>query len=89
VPFEKQVEVYGATEAKRRLSVLTVRKSTRNYNNRKRYMPGTVFKYKGKRYVLAGQRSNGQYFIPVGQPEVNIPVSKAQIIKSNAGLVYI
>ena len=87
--YEQQVKTYGIKEANRKRSVLTVRKSTRNYNNRKRYMPGTVFKYKGKRYVLAGQRSNGQYFIPVGYPEVNIPASKAQVIKSNTGLVYI
>lgn len=52
--------MYGKEEAGRIRSCLTVQKSKRYYNTPGRMMPGTVFEYAGKRYVLIGQRTNGQ-----------------------------
>jgi len=58
--FISMTEKYGREEAERMRSRLTVQKSKRYYNTPGRMMPGTVFKYAGKRYVLTGQRTNGQ-----------------------------
>ena len=58
--FISMTEKYGREEAERMCSRLTVQKSKRYYNTPGRMMPGTVFEYAGKRYVLTGQRTNGQ-----------------------------
>ena len=63
----------GEKEAMRLLSKLEVSKSQRRYNNLERHLPGSVFLYKGKRYVMQGQRTNGNYLIPVGHADWNLP----------------
>ena len=68
---------------------LTVKKSQRYYNSSNRIMPGAVFYYGGKRYVMSGQLANGYYFRAVGEGKRNFPVAKCKIVLQNTGLVYV
>lgn len=68
--------------------VMEVSKSTRYYNSEGRCMPGTVFYYKGRRYVLSGQHSYGAYFRAVGCGKKNFPARDCRLVGSG-GLVYI
>ena len=86
--FEKMVQKYGIREAERLRSRLTVKKSIRYYNNRNRVMPGTVFRFKGRRHVMTGQHSNGRYYRAYGCGDQNFSSRKARIICQNEGLVY-
>ena len=70
-------------------SRLTVKISQRRYNNLERMLPGAVFLYKGKRYVMKGQHSNGKYLRAVGDGKTNYPVKECRIGKRNQGLVFI
>ena len=81
--------MYGKEEAGRIRSCLTVQKSKRYYNTPGRMMPGTVFEYAGKRYVLTGQRTNGQYYLAYGQEKKNIQAKKVRVLRPNARLVYV
>lgn len=67
---------------------LTVQKSIRRYNTKGRMLPGTVFIYKGKRHVMSGQLSNGQYLRAVGDTKTNYPAKECRMIQCG-GLVYI
>lgn len=60
--YQKQADLYGRKEAERLRSQLKVIKSYRRYNDPDRVMPGTVFLFRGKRYVLQGRITNGAYF---------------------------
>ncbi len=80
---------YGKAEARRMQSHMTVSKSKRYYNNPDRIMPGTVFMYGGKRYVLSGQLSNGAYYRACGFGGKNFPAKDCVIAQQNAGLVYL
>ena len=71
------------------ISRLTVKKSRRYYNTPGRVMPGTEVLYEGKRYVVTGQLSGGQYFRAYGQGKKNIPAKDCRIIRKNTGLVYV
>ena len=71
--FDSVAKEKGEKEAMRLLSKLEVSKSQRRYNNLERHLPGSVFLYKGKRYVMQGQRTNGNYLIPVGHADWNLP----------------
>ena len=87
--FISMTEKYGKEEAEWMRSRLTVQKSKRYYNTPGRMMPGTVFEYAGKRYVLTGQRTRGQYYLAYGQEKKNIQAKKVRVLKPNAGLVYV
>lgn len=78
--FGKLAEEKGAGYAELQRSRLEAVPSYRRLNNLERPLPGTVFLYKGKRFVMQGQRTNGKYFIPVGDPERNIPKRDVRII---------
>ena len=71
------------------ISALTVKKSTRYYNDRGRMMPGAEFFYEGKRYIMTGQLAHGRYLRAAGEGNRNFPVSKCRVIKQNRGIVYI
>ena len=87
--YQKQVQLHGQKEADRMRSRLTVKISQRRYNNLERMLPGAVFLYKGKRYVMKGQHSNGKYLRAVGDGKTNYPVKECRIGKRNQGLVFI
>ena len=69
-------------------SQLEVTKSYRRYNDPDRLMPGAVFLFRGKRYVLQGRITNGAYFKAVGEPKMNIPARDCRILKQNEDLVF-
>ena len=53
-------------------------------------MPGAVFMYKGRRYIMSGQLSGGTYLRAVGVPgKKNFPVKQCDVVAENAGLVYL
>ena len=87
--YEKQVAKFGEEKAKELLKQLDVTKSTRYYNTENRLMPGAVFEYEGKRLVLSGQLSGGQYYRAVGDSKTNYPAKKCRILTQNTGLVYL
>ena len=87
--FEEQVQLYGSKEAERMRSHLTVKKSRRSYNNLKRVKPGSVFLYNGKRYVVSGQLSGGQYYRAVNDPKTNYPAKNCIFVQQNVGLTYL
>lgn len=87
--YNKQIALQGKRKAECMLSRLTVKKSKRHYNDPIRILPGAVFIYNGKRYVLSGRLSNGKYFRAVGDSKTNYPVGKCRIVKQNEGLVFI
>lgn len=87
--YEEMVQKFGMTQAEKLRSGLTVQKSTRYYNRKERMMPGTVFRYNKKRYVLTGQLTGGAYYRAYGQERRNFPAGKVQVLQKNAGLVYV
>ena len=87
--FADMVKVHGTQEAECMRSRLSVKKSTRHYNTKWRVMPGAVFQYCGKRYVMTGQISEGLYYRAYGCGDQNFPSRKARIIQQNGGLVYV
>mgnify|MGYP002580088834 CR=1 FL=1 len=87
--YQKQVQLHGQKEAGRMRSRLTVKISQRRYNNPERMLPGAVFLYKGKRYVMKGQHCNGVYLQAVGMGSRDFPVKECTIIKRNQGLVFL
>lgn len=84
--YEKQVKVVGKKQADRLLSKVTVKKSTRSYNDTKHLMPGTVFYYNGERHVMYGQLTNGKYLR--ADTKYNYPAKDCKVVKSN-GLVFL
>ena len=70
---------------KQDVSKLTVKKSTRRYNDTKRLMPGALVRHKNKIFVKVGQITGGQYFRHNGK---NIPSKDCEILQHNVGLVY-
>lgn len=87
--YQKQVGLYGRKEAERLRSRLEVTKSYRRYNDPGRLMPGAVFLFRGKRYVLQSRITNGAYFKAVGEPKMNISARDCKILKQNEGLVFL
>ena len=87
--FENMVLKYGRPKAETMRSRLSVTKSTRHYNREDRILPGAVFMYAGREYVLQGQLSNGAYYRAVGMGTINYPAEKCQVVAQNTGLVYI
>ena len=78
--FDSVAKEKGEKEAVCFLSKLEVSKSQRRYNNLERHLPGSVFLYKGKRYVMQGQRTNGKYLIPVGHADWNLPRKQCKFV---------
>lgn len=86
---QRQVTEIGQAETDKLLSLLTVKKSTRFYNDKYRVMPGAVFYYQGERHILSGQLTGGRYLRAYGDTKTNYPASKCRIVKHNEGLVFI
>ncbi len=78
----------GYIQARKILSILTVKKSTRAYNNLNRILPGAIFIYNSKRYILSGNRAKNLYFRAYGYGTKDFLVRKCIIIKRKS-LVYI
>lgn len=87
--FVNMVKIHGIKEAEHMRSRLSVKKSTRYYNTKERIMPGAVFQYCGKRYVMTGQISGGSYYRAYGCENQNFSSRKIRIIQQNRGLVYV
>lgn len=87
--MRRWLEKFGTARAETLRSCLTVQKSTRYYNSKDRLLPGTVFRYNKKRYVLTGQLTGGAYYRAYGQEKRNFPARKVQVLQKNAGLVYV
>jgi len=87
--FADMVKVHGIREAERMRSRLSVKKSARHYNTKGRVMPGTVFQYHSKRYVMTRQISRGLYYYAYGCGDQNFSSRKVKIIQQNGGLVYV
>ena len=86
--YADMVKEHGRTQADAMRSRLTAIKSTRYYNTPRRIMPGTVFLYEGKRYVMTGQITNGKYYRAYGQEKRNFPAANVRILRENTGLVF-
>ena len=71
------------------VSKLTVRKSQRSYNDRKRPMPGSIFLAEDGKHVLRSSQSGGTKYWAVDQSDHYYTASKCKIIKKNTGLVFI
>ena len=87
--YGNMVQSHGGREAEKMRSRLTVRRSTRSYNNRDRVMPGAVFESGGNYYVMDGQLTNGKYYRAYGSGKKNFPAAKCRIVRQNNGLVYV
>ena len=88
-PADKQV--YSLAEYRRQfpenIGRLEVRASSRRKNNRSRILPGAVFEYEGKQYVLRANQSNGTKFWGIGCQSY-APAKKCRIVLHNTGLVF-
>ena len=87
--FLGMVKQHGRQIARRMQSQLVVSKSARRHNSPDRMLPGMVFLYEGKQYVMSGQLSGGAYLRACGAGNQNFPASRASILSRNAGLVYV
>lgn len=87
--YLKTMRQVGRSEADTLRSRLKVEKSRRRYNNPDRVMPGAVFFYEKKPYVLQGQLTGGAYYRAVGQGSRNFPAKQCHIVAGNNGLVAI
>lgn len=68
---------------------LTVRKSTRSYNNRRRVMPGSIFQTADGTHVLRGTQSNGTRFYATDKQDGYYKLAETKITRRNAGLVFL
>ena len=84
----KMAKQYGEAKAQRMVSQLEVTKSMRRYNSLKRAMPGSIFIYQGKSFVLTGQLSKGLYYRAFGQGKKNFPAKECKIL-GRRSLVYV
>ena len=83
----KMAKKYGEAKAQRMVSQLEVTKSMRRYNSLKRAMPGSIFIYQCKSFVLTGQLSKGLYYRAFGQGKKNFPAKECKIL-GRRSLVY-
>lgn len=71
--YQDTVKKRGKDAADRMRSTLSVTPSKRRYNSIGRHLPGSVFKFKNKTYIMTGQLSNGAYLRALGERKRNIP----------------
>ena len=83
----KMAKQYGEAKAQSMVSQLEVTKSMRRYNSLKRAMPGSIFRYQGKSFVLTGQISKGRYYHAFGQGKKIFPAKECKIL-GRRSLVY-
>ena len=65
---------------------LTVKKSTRSYNDMERCLPGMEVVFNGKRYITQGKH-NARYTL-YGLKGAGVPYTKCMVVRKNRGLVY-
>ena len=87
--FHEMEKQHGRQAARQTQYRLTAAKSARRYNSPNRMLPGMVFLYEGKRYVISGQLSRGAYLRACRAGNQNFPDSRASVLSRNAGLVYV
>lgn len=87
--YEQRIRAVGRRQADVELSRLTVKKSTRYYNSPHRILPGAVFMYQGRRYVMNSRFSRGAYYRAYGEGSTNYPTRDVTVIRKNAGLVFV
>jgi len=69
-------------------SSLRVMPSKRYYNNvRRKVLPGCIFLFGGKRYILSGQHSHGALYRAVGEGTREFPANQCRVIQAG-GLVF-
>ena len=85
--YENLCKKVGIAKARRQRSELRVVKSTRSYNNLNRVLPGAVFRFDNKYYVMAGQ-SNG-YYIAYGCGKQGFRTNKCSVVSTGNSLAYI
>ena len=74
---------------RQQISKLSVKKSTRSYNDTSRTLPGEEFFYKGTRFIRSGQQCGGRYLLAEGHGTERFTASDYKPVKKNRGLVYI
>lgn len=52
-------------------------------------MPGAVFQYHSRRYVMTGRLTGGKYLRVAGCRTKKFPVGECKLILQNSGLVYV
>lgn len=82
------LETFEPCERRGIMSRLTVKKSRRYYNNPNRILPGAVFYFEGKRYVMSGQCNHGNYLLAVGEGKQYFNLRKCTV-RPSGGLVYL
>ena len=79
----------GRSEARRQRSELRVVKSARSYNSKDRVLPGAVFRFGNKCYVMTGQITNGGYFRAYNCGKQNFRADKCSVVSTGNSLVYV
>lgn len=85
--YNRMVEEVGKRKANQLRSTLIVTKGKRNYNTMGRPLPGSIFIYQGKRYVL--KANHGEYVQAIQTGKKDIPRQNVKFVAQNNGLVYI
>lgn len=81
-------KIYGDRKLEIALSNMKVVKSIRRYNNLSRCLPGTIFIYKSKSYIMSGQLSNGKYYRAYNFGTKNFSAKDCKILYKKS-LLYI
>ena len=69
------------------VSRLSVRKSTRGYNDMKRELPGALVRYKGHTLTVSGKHNDRYQFVEKGICR-EAPIRQCRVICHNRGLVF-
>ena len=86
--YKMNQQLYGRKKAKGIQANLLVEKSTKLYRNSDTVLPGALFVYKGKAYILTGTSNKGRYYRALGYGTKNFKAKECQIVKQNTGLVF-
>lgn len=79
----------GRKSTRQLQSKLKVIKSTKHYRDINKHLIGSIFFHKGKRKVISGTLTNGNYYRTIGDTKTNYSAKKVIIKKNNSGLVFI
>lgn len=79
---------FRKTHPKQEIGRLKVKRSTRSYNDPDRLMPGAVFEYKGRQYVLTGTKNLGTRLLYEGCKASGVSAKQCRVVRHNSGLVY-
>ena len=82
-------ETYDEKTVDKMISQLVVEKGRNRYRSKNLIMPGAIFIYENKRYVLSGTCNYGNYFMAVGYDKKTFPTKKCKVVAQNTGFVYL